>query len=233
MRPRSTAQSGMTLIEVMVAIAIFGIISGLLYAGFVQTSNNKKRVERQLDRAHEIRMGLERIAKELSMAYTSAQLNPNPVLQPMKTCFIAKERGSSTRLDFTSFSHIRLYRDANESDQNELSYFVTEHPEDNSRDVLARREQQRLDDKPEEGGQIQILVDDVESFEVQFLDPLSGEWVKSWDTTQAAMQPNRLPSQAKILLTVPNLKGRGADQVFSTRAIIPLRYALNHAIYNP
>ena len=165
------------------------------------------------------------------MAYTSAQRNPDESLQPMITAFIAKQKGTGTRLDFTSFSHIRLYRDAHESDQNELSYFVTDHPEDSSRDVLARREQRRVDEDPQEGGISQILVDDVISFELSFLDPLSGEWLSSWDTTQAAMQPNRLPSQVKILLTIPNIRGRGPDQTFGTRAAIPIRFALNHAIY--
>lgn len=225
------ARAGMTLIEVMVAMAILALISTLLYESFVQTSRNKQRVERDLDRNHEIRMGLERVAQELSMAYTSLQVNANEALRPMITAFIAKERGNSSRVDFTSFSHRRLYRNAHESDQNEISYFVTQDPRESSQKVLARREQRRPDDDPEKGGQSQVLVENIKSFELAFLDPLSGEWVSTWDTTQAAMQSNRLPSQAKIMLTVPNVRGQGEDQTFTTRTWFPNTYALNFTLY--
>lgn len=226
-RPRQ----GMTLIEIMMAMVIFAMISTILYGGFVQTARNKQRVEQRLDRAHEIRAGIDRMARELSMAFVSDHKNPNPRLQRVVTAFIGKEISNGSRLDFTSFSHQRLYRDAHESDQNELSYFVTQHPTDSSIDVLARREQSRIDDDPQEGGHTQILIDDVVSLELSFLDTLTGEWTSYWDTTQDAMHPNRLPSQVKILVTVPNLRGYGPDQTFGTRAVLPLRYALNHATY--
>jgi general secretion pathway protein J len=230
---RARRRQGITLIEVMVAMAVIAIVSTLLYTGFTQTAANKRTIERELTRQHEIRMGLERVARELSMAYVSAQLNPSPALQSVKTAFIGKEDGGGSRIDFTSFSHRRLYRDAHESDQNELSYFVTRHPDDGSRSVLARREQNRVDDDPETGGRTQILIDDIESFELSFLDPVSGEWLSSWDSTQGAMQPNRLPTQVLIVLRVPNPRGRGPAITYGTRATLPMTYALNHAIYKP
>ena len=226
-------RAGMSLVEVMVAMSIFAIVAGLLYSGFVQTSRNKERVEKQLDREHEIRNGIERIAQELATAYTSAQRNINEGLRTMLTGLIAKDEGSNSKIYFTSFSHRRLYRNAHESDQNELSYFVTQDPENNSKDVLARREQRRVDEDLEKGGQTQILISDVTGFELSFFDPLTGEWSSTWDTTQAASQPNRLPLQAKIKVTVPNLSGRGPNQTFGTRTWFPNTYALNFTMYRP
>jgi len=222
---------GITLIEVMVAMTIIAIVSTLLYTGFTQTARNKRRVEGEVARYHEIRMGMERMVRELSMAYVSAQINPSPALQVMNTAFIAAESGKGSRIDFTSFSHQRLYRDAHESDQNELSYYLTDDPDDASQDVLARREQQRIDDDPRDGGQAQVLITNVTGFELSFLDPQTGEWVTTWDTTQAAMQPNRLPSQVFLKITVPNVRGNGKDQTFGTRASLPMQFALNHSIY--
>jgi general secretion pathway protein J len=169
--------------------------------------------------------------RELSMAYVSAQVNPSPALIVMSTAFVATETGGGSRIDFTSFSHQRLYRDAHESDQNELSYFLADDPEDSSQKVLARREQQRIDDDPRKGGQAQVLIRNVSGFELSFLDPQTGEWLGTWDTTQAAMQPNRLPSQVFIKVTVPNVRGNGRDQTFGTRTSLPIQFALNHAIY--
>ena len=227
----SRARQGITLIEVMMALAILGIVMTLMYAGFVQTAGNKKRVETRLERSHEIRMGLERMARELSMAYVSTQLNQSPALQPMISAMVLSEKGGSSRVEFTSFSHLRLYRDAHESDQNELSYFVTDDPEDSTLKVLARREQRRIDEDPQEGGETQVLIEDVVEFRIEALDPMTLEWTSTWDTMQLGMQPNRLPIQAKILVTVPNLSGRGSDQTFGTRAFLPMQYALNHANY--
>lgn len=221
----------MTLIEVMAAMAILAMVASLLYSAFWQTSRNKDRIETQLARYHEISSGLERIAQELSMAYTSAQRNPNDALKTMITAFVAKDQGSNSRVDFTSFSHRRLYRNAHESDQNELAYFLTTDPKRPARKVLARREQRRVDDDPKKGGQSQILIENVKKFELSFLDPITTEWVSTWDTTQAAMQGNRLPAQAKITISVPNIQGRGPDQTFGTRTFFPTTYALNFAAY--
>jgi prepilin-type N-terminal cleavage/methylation domain-containing protein len=102
--------AGMTLIEVMAAMTILAIVASLLYSAFVQTSRNKERIEGQLDRYHEISSGLERMAQEMSMAYTSAHRNPNDALKTMMTGLIAKEQGAGSRIDFTSFSHRRLSR---------------------------------------------------------------------------------------------------------------------------
>lgn len=225
------SKTGMTLIEIMAAMAILAIVASLLYSAFVQTSRNKQRIEAELDRYHEIYSAIDRIAQELSMAYTSAHRNPNEVLRTMISGFVAKETGSSSRVDFTSFSHRRLYRNAHESDQNELSFFVANDPKDPTKKVLARREQRRVDDDFTKGGQSQILIEDIQKFELSFFDPLTSEWVATWDTTQTAMQPNRLPMQAKILITVPSVTGRGPDQVFGTRTNFPITYALNFAAY--
>lgn len=230
---RRLRQSGMTLIEALIAIAIISLVSALVWSGFAQTMKNKERVEEDLDRYHVISAGLDRMQRELSMAYVSAQENPNAALNHYRTIFKVTDRSSGDRIDFTSFSHQRLYRDAHESDQNELSYFITSHPEDPGIRVLARREQARVDDDPTRGGRVEILIEDVSDFQLEFLDPLSGQWVRSWDTTQAAGQPNRLPAQVKIMVTMPHPRIRTREQTFATRARLPMQFALNHAIYNP
>lgn len=230
---RARRRAGMTLIEAMVAIAILAIVMSLVWGGFSQTAKNKQHVEEEADRYHIIRIALERMTRELSMAFVSAQANPNQSLQVVNTAFVGTERSGGDRIDFTSFSHRRLYRDAHESDQNELSYFVTRHPDDPDVKVLARREASRIDDDPRSGGRIQILVEDVKDFQLEYYDQLDQEWKSTWDSTQAAAQPNRLPAQVRISLTVPQTRYPDRERVFGTRASINITWALNHAIYNP
>ncbi len=227
------ARRGMSLVEVLIAVTILAIISTLIYSGFVQTARNKARVESQTDRALEVTGALERMARELQSAFVSAQLNPSPSLQVIRTAFVGTDRGGRDRLDFTSFSHQRLYRNAKESDQNELSYFVTRDPEDAERRVLVRREQARIDDDPLKGGALQVLLRDVDTLELAYLDPLTGEWVRGWDTTQGAGQPNRLPAQVKIVIGVVSREGRRKVSKVGTRVSLPIRYGVNHAVYTP
>ena len=222
-------RAGITLIEAMVSIAILALVSTMIWQAFSQTARNKRIVEDELDRYHVIRAAMDRMAREISMAFVSTHVNPNQGLVVVRTCFIGKDRTRGDRLDFTSFSHQRLYRDAHESDQNEISYFVTRHPDDRDIRVLARREQNRIDDDPQEGGRTQILVEDIADFQLEYYDVQTSDWQRSWDTTQLTAEPNRLPQQVKITLTVPDPRNRRREMVFATRTSVPIVWGLNHA----
>jgi len=224
---------GFTLLEVILAVAVLAVVGTMVYGGFSQTALNKARVEEDVEHSRIVHMALERMARELTMAFVSTHANPSLDLRVVETAFIGKNNGKDDRVDFTSFSHRRLYRNARESDQNEISYFVTQHPDDRDVQVLARREQNRIDEDPRRGGKSQILVENIEEFNLEYFDPLLSDWVQTWDTEDVLAQPNRLPTQIRILLSVKDPRRRGETQTFGTRVTIPLTYALNHANYNP
>ena len=224
---------GFTLLEVILAVAVLAVVGTMVYGGFSQTALNKARVEEDVNHSRIVHMALERMARELTMAFVSTHTNPSLDLRVVETAFIGKNNGKDDRVDFTSFSHRRLYRNARESDQNEISYFVTQHPDDRDVQVLARREQNRIDEDPRRGGKSQILVENIEEFNLEYFDPLLSDWVQTWDTEDVLAQPNRLPTQIRILLSVKDPRRRGETQTFGTRVTIPLTYALNHANYKP
>jgi general secretion pathway protein J len=226
-------KQGFTLLEIILAVAILSLVGTMIYGGFSQTALNKARVEEDVDRSRIVNMTLERMVRELSMAFVSTHVNPSLDLRVMQTAFVGKDNGKDDRIDFTSFSHRRLYRNAHESDQNEISYFVTEDPDEPGVSVLARREQNRIDSDPRRGGKSQILIEGVEEFNLEYFDPLLSDWVQTWNTQDILAQPNRLPTQVRIRLAVKDPRHRGATEVFGTRVSIPLTYALNHANYNP
>lgn len=228
LRKRMT-QVGMTLVEVMVAVAIFAMVTVIVFGGLSQTVRNKEALELTTDHSHTIRMTLERMVRELASAYVSVHVNPNAQLTTMRTVFHGRSEGRGSRLDFTSFSHRRLYRDAHESDQCELGYYMTRHPEVSNRRVLVRREQRRPDGEPEEGGEARIALEDVSQFELEYLDGTSYQWVESWDTN--GTEQNRLPAQVRIRLTVPAVTDRTREEVYVTRANVPITHALNFSVY--
>ena len=214
---RGGVLAGMSLVEAMVAITIFAIVATIVFGGFSQTMTNKRAVEAQSDRAHVMRVAMERMVRELSMAFVSVHINPNSILVASRTIFHGHQQGRGSRLDFTSFSHRRLYRD----------------PEEPGVYVLARREQSRIDDEPDRGGRVTILVEDVHSFELEYLDGVSLDWVDTWDARPDGLQANRLPAQVRIRVEVPSLLDSRRYETYATRAVIPITYALNHAVYNP
>jgi general secretion pathway protein J len=160
----------------------------------------------------------------------STHLNISASRQGMRTTFLGKDSGFGDRVDFTSVSHTRVFRDAKESDQNEISYFLTDAPDGEGK-VLARRMQVRPDDRPEEGGRVEVLLTDVIEFDLEYLDSVNWEWVKDWDAVQGTGTTNRLPAQVKITLTVPSLANPDKREVFATRAVLPMNWAFNHANY--
>jgi general secretion pathway protein J len=224
---------GFTLLEIILAVTILALIGTMVYGGFSQTALNKARVEEDVDHSRVVHMALERMTRELTMAFVSTHANPSLDLRVMETAFIGKDHGNEDRIDFTSFSHRRLYRNAKESDQNEISYFVAEDPDDPRARVLARREQNRIDEDPRKGGKSQILVPGLTEFSVEYLDPLISEWVQAWDSEDMLGQANRLPTQIRIRLSVEDPRRPGKVETFGTRVSIPITYALNHANYNP
>jgi len=230
---RSLRFSGMTLIEIMIAIAILSMVITLIWSGFSQTSRNKKRVEGQIDQYHAVSMALERMVRELSAAYVSVHLHRSLSLQGMRSSFVGKDSMSGDRLDFNAFSNQRIRQNTWESDQHELSYFLTDNRQGVR--VLARREDKGVDNEPRRGGRVETLVEGVEDLQFEYLDPISRTWLKTWDTTQGGVgQPNRLPAQVKITLTLEEPPGGGSgSRVFGTRAVLPMQFALNHARYNP
>lgn len=221
----------MTLIEILISVAILAMISTMMWSGFAQTARNKRSIDGELDYYHGVHQAMERIARELRMAYVSAHLNPSLALRKHITAFIGTDRLRGDRIDFTAFSHRRLYRDAHESDQEEISYFLADDPDDSEARVLARRSQTVIDDDPQKGGSVFTLLHGVEDFQLEYLDPQNNVWRREWDSTQSAQQPNRLPSQVKVTLKVRH-PFRDTERTFATRVSIPLTMALNHARYS-
>ena len=128
------------------------------------------------------------------------------------------------RLDFTSFSHFVMRADAKESDQNELSYFIENDPKNARQKNLMRREQNRIDERPTEGGVTQVMAEDVESFEFQFYDSKSDRWEDDWDST-GSDQRDRLPKYVSIKLTLRDSNKK--ELVFVTKTRVFIKEALN------
>lgn len=217
-RPRRGGQRGLTLLEVLVSVGILVLIGTLVYGALDGMSKSKTAIGSMNERYQQGRGTLSRISRELESAFLSLH-DPLVASQATRTtAFIGHHESPIDRLDFTSFSHRRVGRDTHESDQNELGYFGSRDPDDGSLD-LARREDKHIDLEPDRGGVVNVVAEDVKSFSLAYLEPLTGEWVDDWDSTQAAGQFMRLPLQVHVVLV---LDGGPSKEPITLSTKVPL-----------
>jgi general secretion pathway protein J len=219
----------MTMIEVMVAIAILAMVAVLIHGVIESLSRGKKGEELRAERAHEGREALQRMVRDLSAAYLSLHVPATTALITQKTAFVGRSSVSFDRLDFTAFAHLRTERDSHESDQAEVGYFVARDPDVADKMDLVRREQTPIDYDPLKGGIVNVVAEDVDSFDVRYLDPQTGLWVETWDSTQVTGQPNRLPLEVKITLALKGVGG-GPPYAYTTKCFLPIQQPLAFGI---
>ncbi|HEY8077030.1 MAG TPA: type II secretion system protein GspJ, partial [Labilithrix sp.] len=83
---------------------------------------------------------------------------------------------------------------------------------------------------PKRGGVVNVIAEDVELFDIRYLDPQTGIWVESWDTTNLTSQPNRLPIEVKITLVLKGVHADDKPYRFVTKAMIPIQQPLSFGI---
>ncbi len=228
-RRRRPNARGMTLLEIMVALVILSLVAVLIHGVIDSLSRGRKAEGLRADRAHEGREAMARILRDLSAAYLSLHLPVLPALMTNRTAFVGQSSPVFDRIDFTAFAHFRTERDAHESDQAEVGYFAARDPGVQDKWDLVRREQTPIDLEPLKGGVINVVAEDIESFDLRYLDPLTGQWLETWDSTQLSGQPNRLPLEVKITLVLKGV-GDGPNYSYTTKIFLPLQQPLSFGI---
>ena len=202
------------------------MMSVLIYGAFDSMSRGEKAESMRANRAREGRGALTRIIRELQSAFLSAHQPTNPSLITRNTAFVGQSYSDFDRIDFTSFAHRRIDKEAHESDQCEIGYFVVKDPEVDGKFDLVRREQTPIDYDPLRGGVVTVMAENIETFDVKYLDPLTGNWIETWDTTQLTGQPGRLPWEVRVSITLKSIKNSPPFS-YTTKTQIPIMQPLN------
>ena len=200
---------GMTILEVLISLAVLAMIVVSVWSSFHGTIKGIETTEDLQKRYSIVRNGLARITSELSMAYLSHN-QPDGDPKPY-TLFEGRDSFETDSLTFSSFAHLRIRKDADESDQSVVQYFIEDDPEDSSRAHLFRRETRRLTgDLPEqleEYAPAYVLIEDVVSFDVKYWDSRQQDWIDEWRTTATDMQPDRIPERVRLTVGVVDADG--------------------------
>jgi len=227
---------GFTLVELLVAIVVLSMISLLIYNAFASMKRSREGIERVDDRYREGRLAMTRMVRELQSAYISLHAPINSSLLVQKTAFVGTTGTPADRIDFNSFSNRRMDKNSHVSDQCELSYFGSSNPDVSGVTDLARRISTSLDLDPKKGGRVDVLATDIDLFDLQYLDPMTGNWLETWDTTSTVTgQPARLPVQMRITLVLNGGSRQGYDRGqgtirLVTKVSLPIDNSLNFAV---
>ncbi len=209
-------QAGFSLIEVMVATVLMALMGALLMTSINSSVKAKDSVEHISSRYHEARQAMSRMSREISMAYLSKHMNAS------EPTFTTQFKGEKDSLYFSAFGHVVRQKDAKESDQQVLGFYLA--TDKNNQQSLMRRMQANLNLDVTKGGRAQVLCPNVTKLEFSYFDSRYEKWQDSWISDPAsgdtiampnskpedgkkelatnAPQPWRLPGFVKISMTV-------------------------------
>jgi len=181
--------AGFTLFEVMVAIAILGMVVGLIYGSFATTARSKEEIEIGNDIYHEARWALDKLEPDLASAYGTS--NPNSQAVFLSLNHTGASGAPQDYLHFSTFSHVKFNPLSRESDQANIKYFVMTNPETGV-PTLYRWEDASMTPQDDISGtdpsswngegQVFELAEGVLAFDLRFWDGY--DWTEEWDSRE-------------------------------------------------
>lgn len=215
---RAGAARGLTLVEIMIAMAITAVIGAMVAGAFQRTSAARELTSGEDERYGPARTTLSRLANELSEAFLSDHYDRKRWREP-PTVFLGRDLGERDELTFTTMAHVRRLRDVKESDQALVAYTVEPDPELPGQNALHRRERPSLDVDPTRGGAKAVVCQHVASFDVSYWDWKRQEWAREW-MSNGAERSGTLPTRVRVRLSLSMPDGR--VQAFETQARVAL-----------
>ncbi len=197
-------RSGFTLIETLLALAIFVFIALATVRHIQQLQNTKKEAFQQIDLYDGVRAAISMMRFDLSQAFhvpyddlgdeaKAAVLQNSPVAH---TLFDGRKKD----LIFTSASHRVYYAGLRECEQTEISYFLQPR-QGNKYPSLMKRESEFIDADLYQGGKVYTVLDNIVSLDYSFWDDKAGKWVEDWNSDNGEYR-DRFPLAMKMKLTV-------------------------------
>ena len=179
------AQRGFTLLELVVAIGIFAIISALTYPTLIRTLTIGEGVEQQMVRMTELQKAFTIIGRDIEQMIDRD-------IRDSYGSDVGALTGSNSALEFTRQGW-RNPAGWNRSVLQRVSYVIVE-------EQLVRQSWQVLDRSVDSQAMEAPLVADVTSFEVRYLAPGSSNWEEYWPAINNGGTPAALPKAIEIVL---------------------------------
>ncbi len=185
---------GFTLIEIMVALAVFGVLTALAYMSLGQTLANSDLLTVRMERLQSVQRTMTYLSTEL------LQTVPRPVREELGDTPVAALRsnvGSDFALELTRGGWPNP-AGVPRSTMQRTAYRIEE-------DELVRYHWNVLDRTVNNTPIATVMIDEIDSLTFRFLQ-FNGEWVEQWPPldAQGGGPVSSLPRAVEILLTLPD-----------------------------
>lgn len=170
-------KAGFTLLELLLAVFIFALISTGAYQIFNIAQRNASLIQEKQNRIRDVSLSLELIEKDFT------QLSPRFWRDPFSDALTP-----SLQTDYSDNYLVRLIRSGwrnplgtNRSEQQAVTYRIED-------DKLLREYTQHLDNISSTKATQTILIDRVNNINLRYLDRNNGEWTENWPPNSAESQ---------------------------------------------
>ena len=234
-------QPGFSLLELLISVALLGLVMSLLYGAFSQISNSSLLVKSTLETRQELRLLMKMVLDDLqnvqylkSFAESGQSTIPRHESGLIAESKLGPENIETGELEEVSSIYFhtavksRFYPEEKEQDPelHEVSYTMQENLDTKAWEFI-RREDFYLDNNLREGGKSYILSEAVTKFKLQLLESetaLAGggyneKWTRVWNSDESAVSGCEDPNIAEnfclpraIKLTM-GLKGQDGNTV--------------------
>ncbi len=191
MKPQAvTCSRGFTLIELMVSLGIFAVVSVIAYSGLMLLIDNRILVERNADRLDQIQRAISMLDRDLQQAA------PRGIRDPF-----GERRAALLSDDLAALEWTRAGRPnpmgATRSELQRLGYRV----EDGN---LVRMQWRVLDQSQEPPLREEAILQRVEELRLRFLGE-NGEWTEVWPPAGIPPEFAPLPRALEVILVLEDL----------------------------
>ena len=213
---KNTCSKGFTLVEIMIAIFILGLVMATVYASYSGILKTSHQLEEEGGIYKMARTSMERMIKDLSSLQASSG----------SFDFRAEKKTLSKRefysLSLWSASHVVFGENEGAGRPAAISYTVQED-EGGGSFSLWRSDVSGA--KPSPGKNIGggfVICKNVDSWSLRFYDS-KGEELESWDSSSSAEQKGKVPAAVKIELALVNLNDPEKPYKFMTKVFLPVK----------
>jgi len=230
-------KNGFTLIEVLIAIALLGMISVTIYKTVTSSFRLRTSLAAEGEFNNSVRLAMSIIERDISRVFTPIGLVPNqeqpnsksqeaisqadldremefwtPAVHP-SGIRMSRFKGDESSISFVSSSHIKIYRDVPEAELIQVSYELEDDDREEAPErskVLVRKINSNVFVDPNDkdwGKKTYPLLTGVKELKLKYFDPRKDDWRADWENARSSGNKWRYPSRVSIEMMVESDAG--------------------------